>query len=176
MDDRLQAINRFVAGWTGHFYPADGERPFSDLDEWLRRRLRHVRWKEGKRPKTRRRNLPALGVAEQQAREWAGSRKRCWRIAGSAPLQRALPNAHWVGQGLVCFPDNYRGLWACRANRRMRTRTSGGVGGARVSPAPTRSGRQGLNPRPPGLRSEGSGGFELLAPVYWGSDEQSRPQ
>jgi RNA-directed DNA polymerase len=113
MDERLHAINRFVAGWTGYFYLADGERPFSDLDEWLRRRLRQVRWKEWKRPKTRRRNLRALGVPEQKAREWAGSRKGCWRIAGSAPLQRALPNAYWVSQGLVCFTDNYRRLRAC---------------------------------------------------------------
>src|SRR6478672_11644500 len=32
-------------------------------------------------------------------------------------------------------------LPGCQANRRMRTRTSGGVGGARVSLAPTRSPR-----------------------------------
>jgi RNA-directed DNA polymerase len=51
MNGRLHAINRFVAGWTGYFFLADGERPFSDLDEWLRRRLRQVRWKEWKRPK-----------------------------------------------------------------------------------------------------------------------------
>ena len=68
MDRRLRAINRFAAGWTGYFYLADGTRPFSELDEWLRRRLRQVRWKEWRRPKTRRRNLLALGVPEQKAR------------------------------------------------------------------------------------------------------------
>ena len=36
------------------------------------------------------RNLRALGIPERSAREWAGSRKGYWRIAGSAPLQRSL--------------------------------------------------------------------------------------
>lgn len=56
-------------GWTAYYSLADGERPFSDLDEWLRRRLRQVRWKEWKRPATRRRNLRALGMPERAARE-----------------------------------------------------------------------------------------------------------
>ena len=69
--------------------------PFEDLDEWPRRRLRQVRWKEWKRPQTRYRNLRALGIPEHDARSWAASRKGYWRIAGSRPLQRALPNAYW---------------------------------------------------------------------------------
>jgi hypothetical protein len=46
MKRRIHAINRFTTGWTAYFVLADGERPFSDLDQWLRRRLRQVRWKE----------------------------------------------------------------------------------------------------------------------------------
>jgi hypothetical protein len=73
--------------------------PFADLDEWLRRRLRQVRWKEWKRYRTRRRNLRALGIPERAGREWAGSRKGYGRIAGPAPLQRALPNVYWSDLG-----------------------------------------------------------------------------
>jgi group II intron reverse transcriptase/maturase len=113
MEQRIHAINRFTRGWTAYFALADGERPFRDLDEWLRRRLRQVRWKEWKRPKTKRRNLRALGIPEQKAREWAGSQKGYWRIAGSAPLQRALPNAYWASLGLAGFTDRYRRLRAC---------------------------------------------------------------
>lgn len=113
MERRIHAINRFTAGWTGYFYLADGERPFSDLDEWLRRRLRQVRWKEWKRPHTRRRNLRSLGMPERAAREWAGSQKGYWRVAGSYVLSRALPNRYWSQHGLVGFTDNYRRLRAC---------------------------------------------------------------
>jgi len=113
MEQRILAINRFTRGWTAYFSLADGERPFRDLDEWLRRRLRQVRWKEWKRPKTKRRNLRALGIPEQKAREWAYSQKGYWRMAGSAPLQRALPNAYWASLGLAGFTDHYRRLRAC---------------------------------------------------------------
>jgi hypothetical protein len=103
MERRIRQINRFTVGWTAYFAFAETPRPFEDLDEWLRRRLRQIRWKEWKRFRTRRRNLVALGVPERAAREWAGSRKGYWRLAGSAPLQRALPNAYWADLGLQGF-------------------------------------------------------------------------
>jgi group II intron reverse transcriptase/maturase len=113
MERRIAEINRFTVGWTAYYALADTPSVYEELDEWLRRRLRQVRWKEWKRPKTRRRNLRALGIPEQQAREWAGSRKGYWRIAGSAPLQRALPNAYWANQGLKGFADPYRRFREC---------------------------------------------------------------
>jgi RNA-directed DNA polymerase len=107
MERRVRELNRFTVGWTAYFAYADTPRPFADLDEWLRRRLRQVRWKEWKRYRTRRRNLRALGIPERAAREWAGSRKGYWRIAGSAVLNRALPNAYWSNLGLAGFSDPY---------------------------------------------------------------------
>ena len=110
MERRIREINRFTVGWTVYFGLVDHPRPLNDLDEWLRRRLRQVRWKEWKRYKTKRRNPRALGIPEREAREWAASRKGYWRIAGSAPLQRALPNAYWINLGLRTFTDNYQRL------------------------------------------------------------------
>jgi group II intron reverse transcriptase/maturase len=105
MERRIHAINRFTVGWTAYYQLAEGERPFSDLDEWLRRRLRQVRWREWKRYRTRRRNLRALGMPERAAREWAASQKGPWRVAGSYILSRALPNAYWADLGLKGFTD-----------------------------------------------------------------------
>lgn len=118
MERRIREVNRFTVGWTAYFSLADTPRPLSDLDEWLRRRLRQVRWKEWKRVRTKRRNLRALGIPEEKAHEWANTRKGYWRIAGSAPLQRALPNAYWHDLGLRGFTDPY-----CRF--RDATRTAG---------------------------------------------------
>jgi group II intron reverse transcriptase/maturase len=110
MERRIFAINRFTRGWTAYFALAEGERPFRDLDEWLRRRLRQVRWKEWKLPKARRRNLQALGIPARSAREWAMTGKGYWRVAGSWVLTRALPNTYWRDQGLLGFTDPYRRL------------------------------------------------------------------
>ncbi len=108
MKRRITEINRFTVGWTAYFALADTPSPFEELDQWLRRRLRQVRWKEWKRIHTKRRNLVALGIPEGQAHQWACTRKGYWRIAGSAPLARALPNAYWTSHGLKGFAGPYR--------------------------------------------------------------------
>ena len=58
---RLLRAHRVVevrrSGRMAYYRLADTPWPFEDLDQWLRRRLRQVRWKEWKRPRTRRRNL-----------------------------------------------------------------------------------------------------------------------
>jgi len=92
---------------------ADTPQPFADLDKWLRRRLRQVRWKEWKVPPARRRNLIALGVSPGTAHQWAGSSIGPWRMAGSPPLQRSLTNAYWTSLGLQGFTEPYRGLRGC---------------------------------------------------------------
>ena len=109
MERRIKEINRFTVGWAAYFAFADTFLPFEKLDKWLRRRLRQVRWKEWKRPQTRYRNLRALGIPDRDARSWAASQKGYWRVAGSWPLQRALPNAYWhKTTGLKGFLDPYR--------------------------------------------------------------------
>jgi RNA-directed DNA polymerase len=112
MERRIREINRFTVGWTAYFAFADTTLPFEKLEKWLRRRLRQVRWKEWKRPQTRYRNLRALGIPDRDARSWAASQKGYWRVAGSWPLQTALPNAYWhktmglkrVHRSLPSFP------------------------------------------------------------------------
>jgi group II intron reverse transcriptase/maturase len=101
MPVRLARLDRFLAGWAAYFALAETPSVFDELDEWLRRRLRQVRWKEWKRPATRRRDLVALGIPDRQARQWAASRRGYWRVSGSPVLGRALPNAYWTDLGLV---------------------------------------------------------------------------
>ena len=114
MERRVKEINRFTVGWTAYFAFADTFLPFEKLDKWLRRRLRQVRWKEWKRPQTRYRNLRALGIPDRDARSWAASQKGYWRVAGSWPLQTALPNAYWhKTTGLKGFLDPYRRFREC---------------------------------------------------------------
>jgi RNA-directed DNA polymerase len=107
MEHRIRKLNRFIAGWCAYFGYADNYSLFEELDKWLRRRLRQVRWKEWKRPKGRIRNLLALGVPEPLAFQWGFSSKGPWRIAGSAPLQRALPNSYWDDHGLRGFNHHW---------------------------------------------------------------------
>ena len=110
MKRRIEDINRFTVGWTAYFALAETPSPFERLDQWLRRRLRQVRWKEWKHVRSKLRNLRAAGIPEREAREWAYSRKGYWRISNSPVLARALPNAYWADHGLQGFADPYQRL------------------------------------------------------------------
>jgi RNA-directed DNA polymerase len=107
MERRIEEINRFTVGWTAYFALADTPSPFERLDQWLRRRLRQVRWKEWKHVRSKLRKLRAAGIPEREAREWAYSRKGYWRISNSPVLARALPNVYWADHGLQGFADPY---------------------------------------------------------------------
>jgi group II intron reverse transcriptase/maturase len=109
MAERIERLNRYIGGWCGYFALAETPWEFENLDKWLRRRLRQVRWKEWKQPKTRRHNLRVLGLPEREAREWGGSRKGYWRVAGTF-LSRALPNKYWADLGLQGFSPRWHRL------------------------------------------------------------------
>jgi group II intron reverse transcriptase/maturase len=112
MPTRIAAINRFLAGWTAYFALAETPSVFDEFDQWLRRRLRQVRWKEWKTCGAKRRNLRSLGIPDAKALQWAASRKGYWRLSGSPPLQRAMPIGYWTALGLVPLGDRVRRLRA----------------------------------------------------------------
>ena len=110
MPCRINRLNRFITGWMGYFHLADLSHRLRELDKWLYRRMRQIRWKEWKRYSAKRRNLRRLGIPDRNAREWAASSKGYWRIAGSPVLHRALPNTHWDDLGLLGLQATWRRL------------------------------------------------------------------
>ena len=110
MEYRIGKINRFTTGWVGYFRLADSEGTFRDLDGWIRRRLRQIRWKEWKTTAAKRHNLRIRGISERSARKWAGSSKGYWRVAGSRVLQVSLPNTYWNRLGLKTLSQTWQRL------------------------------------------------------------------
>ena len=103
MGYRIEQLNRYVRGWMGYFRLSQTPRKFSDLDTWFRRRMRQIRWKEWKLPRTRVAKLRRLGIRPDLAYQWGMSSRAYWRIAKSPVLHRALPNEYWTEQGLIVF-------------------------------------------------------------------------
>ena len=112
LEEVVKEINAYVRGWIGYFRLADTPSVFQELDEWLRRRLRQLLWKRWKKPRTRQRNLVALGVPPSWAREATGSGKGTWRLAASPPVHQALSSAYWRSQGLRSITERYHQLRA----------------------------------------------------------------
>ena len=108
---RIDRINRFTTGgWMAYFQLADSERMLRNLDGWLRRRLRQVRWKEWKTTAAKRHNLRIRGISESSARKWGSSSKGYWRVAGSKILQVSLPNTYWNRLGLKTLSQTWQRL------------------------------------------------------------------
>jgi RNA-directed DNA polymerase len=110
MEVRIEKMNQYLTGWCGYFALADTPSKFKEFDEWIRRRLRMIEWKQWKNPKTRVRKLKSLGVPDQKAYEWGNSRKKFWRIASSPILHKTLDNSYWSNQGLKSLYQRYEFL------------------------------------------------------------------
>src|SRR6185369_11401079 len=123
-------LSRYLVGWRGYFGFCETPSVLRDLDQWTRRRLRAIAWKQWKRGRTRFARLRRRGVGRDLAAQTAGSPHGPWRLSNSpaltiAPSPCQTPSSArsasrpWPPSGSPNSP-----------NRRIRTRTYGGAGGA----------------------------------------------
>ena len=110
VENILKRIKRYTTGWLGYYSIADMESKIRSLNEWLRRRIRKIYWKQWKKIKTRHDNLVRLGINKQKAWEWANSRKGYWRIADSYILHRSLTNEYLASVGYDDILKRYKVL------------------------------------------------------------------
>jgi len=104
---RKLALKQFIIGWVNYYKLADMKSLLLRIDEWYRRRLRAVIWKQWKRVRTRLRNLVKLGIPKSKAWEFANTRKSYWRTAYSPILTRSITNDRLSTSGYVFFSGHY---------------------------------------------------------------------
>src|SRR5271157_5874762 len=90
----------YLRGWIGYFGKCQTPSVLQSLEEWTRRRLRSVIWKQWKRGKVRFAELRKRGVDTRLAAQTAGSAHGPWRLANSPALAIALPNAYFDVLGI----------------------------------------------------------------------------
>jgi len=108
---RIQGLNEYLRGWIAYFALAETPSVVKGLDEWVRRRLRMVLWRQWNRVRTRYRRLYALKVPTRDIHQIANARWGPWRMAGKA-LGRHLGTAFWTQQGLESVTESYYRLRA----------------------------------------------------------------
>jgi RNA-directed DNA polymerase len=89
----VEELSRYLVGWRGYFGFCETPSTLRGLDQWVRRRLRAIAWKQWKRGRTRFAELRRRGVSKGLAAKTAGSPHGPWRLSNSPALAIALPNA-----------------------------------------------------------------------------------
>jgi RNA-directed DNA polymerase len=107
---RKEALSQYIKGWVQYFKLADMRKLLENTDEWYRRRLRMVIWKQWKRIKTKIANLIKLGINKHKAYVWANTRKGYWHIANSFILSCTITNDLLRKAGYVFLLDYYESV------------------------------------------------------------------
>ena len=95
VEKMAEELSRYLRGWIGYFGQSQTPSVLQGLEEWTRRRLRSVIWKQWKRGTVRFAELRKRGVGKDLAAQTAGSAHGPWRLAESPALHFALPNAYF---------------------------------------------------------------------------------
>jgi RNA-directed DNA polymerase len=96
----VKELSVYLRGWRGYFGFCQTPSVLRALDEWTRRRLRAIAWKQWKRGRTRFAKLRRRGVGRDLAAQTAGSPCGPWRISNSPALNIALPIVYFGSLGL----------------------------------------------------------------------------
>ena len=110
VSDILSKLKRYTTGWLGYYSIAAMSSKMKQWNEWLRRRIRQIFWKQWKNPSSRYENLKRLGIDKSKAREWANSRLGYWRVALSWILNRSLTNEYLASIGYDDIAERYEVL------------------------------------------------------------------
>jgi RNA-directed DNA polymerase len=94
-------LSIYLIGWRGYFGFCQTPSVLRTLDEWLRRRLRAIAWKQWKHGRARFAELRRRGVGWELAAQTAGSPHGPWRIGNSPALTIALPTRFLSSVGLA---------------------------------------------------------------------------
>ena len=92
-------LRSYLVGWTNYYRLADTPRIFSDLDEWIRHRLRALHLKQWKRGTTIYRELRARGMSAPSAAQVAAHGRRWWKTSAKG-LNLALPTRYFDQLGI----------------------------------------------------------------------------
>lgn len=97
----VKELSVYLKGWRGYFGFCQTPSVLQALDEWTRRRLRAIAWKQWKRGSTRFAELRRRGVGRNLAAQTVGNPHGPWRLANSPALTIAMPIAFFRALGLA---------------------------------------------------------------------------
>lgn len=99
-EQMLKELAAYLRGWKSYFGFCQTPSLLKALEEWIRRRVRSMIWKQWKRGKQRYAKLRPLGIGRDLAAKTAGSPHGPWPLANRPALALALAIAYFDSLGL----------------------------------------------------------------------------
>jgi hypothetical protein len=96
----IAELRPYLIGWRGYFGFCQTPRVLTNLEAWIRRRLRAYPWRQWRNRHNRFKELPRRGVPKFNAAVAAGSPTGFWRMSGHPAVQMALRNHTFDSLGL----------------------------------------------------------------------------
>src|SRR6516162_1156594 len=96
----VEELRSYLIGWRSYFGFCQTPRVLTNLEAWIRRRLRMYLWRQWKNGPKRFKELRRRGIAKFLAAVAAGSPTKSWRMSGHPALQKALRNHVFDSLGL----------------------------------------------------------------------------
>src|SRR6266446_6245000 len=96
----IEDLTPYLLGWRGYFGFCQTPRVLTNLEAWIRRRLRSYLWRQWQNGPNRFKELRRHGVPKFNAAVAAGSPTGFWRMSGHPAVQQALRNHYFHSLGL----------------------------------------------------------------------------
>jgi group II intron reverse transcriptase/maturase len=108
----VKDLTPVIRGWIGYYRMAEVKGVFEDLDQWIRRKLRDILWRQWKRWRTRLHELCRRGIERVRAAASALNGHGPWWNAGASHMNEAVPTSTLRQLGLLSLLAEHRRL-AC---------------------------------------------------------------
>jgi RNA-directed DNA polymerase len=100
MKQVVERLDGYLLGWKAYFQLADTPKVFTELDSWIRRRLRMLQLKQWKRSKTSYRELVARGLSSKVAAQVTRRYGSHWRAANTEGMNIVFSKRYFDEWGL----------------------------------------------------------------------------
>jgi RNA-directed DNA polymerase len=106
----IEELTPILRGWVNYFRLAEVRGVFEQLDSWIRRKLRCILWRQGKRAHTRAKNLMKRGLGKDRALKSATNGRGPWWNSGASHMNQAYPKKYFDRLGLVSLLNHLQRL------------------------------------------------------------------
>ena len=109
----VESLIPVLRGWVAYYKLAEVKASFERLDQWLRRKLRCILWRQWKRRRIQFKELCRRGLDHERARRSAWNGRGPWYNAAASHMNQAVPISELRGLGLISLMEEHRRLTRC---------------------------------------------------------------